>query len=43
VIGNGVTSIGDNAFTYCSSLTNIEVSEDNNANKDIDGDLDSKD
>ena len=43
VIGDEVTSIGRYAFHSCDSLTSIEVSENNNAYKDIDGDLYSKD
>jgi len=34
-----VTSIGDSAFYGCSSLTSIEVSENNSVYKSIDGNL----
>ncbi len=39
----GVTSIGNYAFLYCSSLTNISVADANTAYSDIDGNLYSKD
>jgi len=38
-----VTSIGDNAFGYCSGLTNIEVEENNSVYKSIEGNLYAKD
>ena len=41
-IGNGVTSIGWGAFSGCSSLTGISVSENNSSYKSINGNLYSK-
>jgi hypothetical protein len=43
VIGDSVTSIGDGAFEYCTSLTSITVDLDNAAYKSIDGNLYTKD
>ena len=43
IIPNSVTSIGEKAFVYCSSLTSIIVNENNNYYKSIDGNLYSKD
>lgn len=42
-IPDSVTSIGDLAFSYCKSLTNIQVNENNANYKSIDGNLYSKD
>ncbi len=43
VIPNSVTSIGRGAFYYCTSLENINVAEDNENYKSIDGNLYTKD
>lgn len=42
-IGESVTSIGEKAFVDCNKITRIEVSENNESYKDIDGILYSKD
>ena len=42
-IGNNVTSIAKSAFDGCNSLTRITVDKNNNAYKDIDGNLYKKD
>ena len=38
-IGNGVTSIGGDAFEGCNALTSIEVATGNTAYQSIDGNL----
>ena len=43
IIPDSVTSIGDYAFSGCSSLTSITVDKNNTAYKDIDGNLYTKD
>ena len=42
-IGNGVTSIANNAFYNCESLTSITVNENNTSYYSINGNLYSKD
>ena len=42
-IPDSVTSIGESAFLWCYSLTNIAVGENNTAYKSIDGNLYTKD
>ena len=37
IIGNSVESIGEETFIFCSSLTEITVSEDNVAFSSLDG------
>ena len=43
IIPDSVTSIGDSAFTYCDSLKEIQVSENNSSYQSIEGILFSKD
>ena len=42
-IPEGVTTIGNNAFSYCRSLTSITIAEGNQAYKSVDGNLYTKD
>ncbi len=42
-IGNGVSTIGDNAFNGCTSLTSIDVEEGNTAYSSVNGVLFNKD